>query len=47
MASRQIQVTQSSAFARGYKKLHQRHKQDLNTQVLLKFIKMNFAGSTT
>ena len=33
MASKQIQVTQSSAFARGYKKLHQRQKQDVNAAV--------------
>ena len=33
MASRQIQVTQSSAFARGYKKLHQRQKQDVDAAV--------------
>ena len=33
MASKQIQVTQSSAFARGYKKLHQRQKQYVNAAV--------------
>jgi len=33
MASKQIQVTQSSAFARGYKKLHQRQKQDVDAAV--------------
>ena len=33
MASKQIQVTQSSAFVRGYKKLHQRQKQDVNAAV--------------
>jgi len=33
MASKQIQVTQSSAFARGYKKLHQRQKQDIDAAV--------------
>jgi mRNA-degrading endonuclease YafQ of YafQ-DinJ toxin-antitoxin module len=33
MASRHIQVTQSSAFARGYKKLHQRHIQDVDAAV--------------
>ena len=33
MASKKIQVTQSSAFARGYKKLHQRQKQDVDAAV--------------
>jgi mRNA interferase RelE/StbE len=33
MASKQIQVTQSSAFARSYKKLHQRQKQDVDAAV--------------
>lgn len=33
MASKQIQVTQSSAFARGYKKLRQRQKQDVDAAV--------------
>jgi len=33
MALKQIQVTQSSAFARGYKKLHQRQKQDVDAAV--------------
>ena len=33
MASKQFQVTQSSAFARGYKKLHQRQKLDVDTAV--------------
>jgi mRNA-degrading endonuclease YafQ of YafQ-DinJ toxin-antitoxin module len=33
MASRHIQVIQSSAFARGYKKLHQRQKQDVDAAV--------------
>ena len=33
MASKQIQVTQSSAFARGYKKLHQRQKKDVDAAV--------------
>lgn len=33
MSSKQIQVTQSSAFARGYKKLHQRQKQDVDVAV--------------
>ena len=33
MASKQTQVTQSSTFARGYKKLHQRQKQDVNAAV--------------
>ena len=33
MASKQIQVTQSSAFARGYKRLHQRQKQDVDAAV--------------
>ena len=33
MASKQFQVTQSSAFARGYKKLHQRQKQDVDAAV--------------
>ena len=33
MASKQIKVTQSSAFARGYKKLHQRQKQDVDAAV--------------
>jgi mRNA interferase RelE/StbE len=33
MASKQIQVTQSSAFARGYKKLHQRQKLDVDAAV--------------
>ena len=35
MASKKIQVTQSSAFARGYKKLHQRQKQDVDAAVNL------------
>ena len=33
MVSKKIQVTQSSAFARGYKKLHQRQKQDVDAAV--------------
>ena len=33
MASKPIQVTQSSAFARGYKRLHQRQKQDVDSAV--------------
>ena len=33
MAPKQIQVTQSSAFARGYKKLHQRQKEDVDSAV--------------
>ena len=33
MALKQIQVTQSSVFARGYKKLHQRQKQDVDAAV--------------
>jgi mRNA-degrading endonuclease YafQ of YafQ-DinJ toxin-antitoxin module len=33
MALKQIQVTQSSAFARGYKKLHQRQKQNVDAAV--------------
>jgi mRNA-degrading endonuclease YafQ of YafQ-DinJ toxin-antitoxin module len=33
MASKQIQVTQSSVFARGYKKLHHRQKQDVDAAV--------------
>ena len=33
MALKQIQVTQSSAFARGYKKLHERQKQDVDAAV--------------
>jgi mRNA-degrading endonuclease YafQ of YafQ-DinJ toxin-antitoxin module len=33
MASKQIQVTQSSAFARGYKKFHQKQKQDVDAAV--------------
>ena len=33
MPSKQIHVTQSSAFARGYKKLHQRQKQDVDAAV--------------
>jgi mRNA-degrading endonuclease YafQ of YafQ-DinJ toxin-antitoxin module len=33
MASKQIQVTQSSAFARGYKKLNPKQKQDVDTAV--------------
>ncbi len=33
MASKQIQITQSSAFARGYKKLHQIQKQDVDAAV--------------
>jgi mRNA-degrading endonuclease YafQ of YafQ-DinJ toxin-antitoxin module len=33
MASKQIQVTQSSAFARGYKKFHQKQKKDVDAAV--------------
>jgi len=33
MASKQVQVTQSSAFARGYKKLHPKQKQDVDSAV--------------
>jgi hypothetical protein len=33
MASKKIQVTQSATFARGYKKLHQRQKQDVDAAV--------------
>jgi hypothetical protein len=33
MASKLIQVTQSSAFARGYKKLHTKQKHDVDTAV--------------
>ncbi len=33
MASKQVQVTQSSAFARGYKKLHPKQKQDVDAAV--------------
>ena len=33
MVSKKIQITQSSAFARGYKKLHQRQKQDVDAAV--------------
>ena len=33
MALKKIQVTQSSVFARGYKKLHQRQKQDVDAAV--------------
>lgn len=33
MTSKQIQVTQSSVFARGYKKLHQRQKLDVDAAV--------------
>ncbi len=33
MASKQIQVTQSAAFARSYKKLHQKQKYDVDAAV--------------
>ena len=33
MASKQVQVTQSSAFARGYKKLHPKQRQDVDAAV--------------
>jgi mRNA interferase RelE/StbE len=33
MASKQIQVTQTSAFARGYKKLFQKQKRDVDDAV--------------
>ena len=33
MAWKQVQVTQSSAFARGYKKLHPKQKQDVDAAV--------------
>ena len=33
MASKRVQVTQSSAFARGYKKLHPAQRQDVDTAV--------------
>lgn len=33
MASKQIQVTQSSTFARSYKKLHQKQKYDVDAAV--------------
>ena len=33
MATKQVKVTQSSAFARGYKKLHPKQKQDVDSAV--------------
>lgn len=33
MASKQIQITQSSAFARSYKKLHKKQQLDVDTAV--------------
>jgi hypothetical protein len=33
MASKQVEVTQTSAFARAYKKLHLQQKKDVDTAV--------------
>jgi mRNA-degrading endonuclease RelE of RelBE toxin-antitoxin system len=33
MASKQVQVTQSSTFSRGYKKLHPKQKRDVDSAV--------------